>query len=208
MPTLKVPARQRILHLLKRSGGLTAQEIARELEITAVAVRKHLERMQEEGLIVLHTRAASRGRPAVIYALSETGDALFPQRYDQLVVDMLQDITSLEGEEKLVRLFNLRNDRVARTYQIRLQDKPLHEAVRELARARDDDGYMANVEEGKGGFVISEHNCPIYDVAQRFPQACQCEHELFQRLLNANVTRESTLIDGATSCRYHIEGEP
>jgi len=207
MPTTKVPARQRILHLLKRSGGSTAQEIARDLAITTVGVRKHLERMQEEGLILLHTRSASRGRPALVYALSESGDALFPQRYDQFVVDMLQDITSLEGEEKLVRLFNLRNDRVAQTYQIRLQDKPFREAVRELAKARDDDGYMANLEEGNGGFVISEHNCPIYDVAQRFPQACQCEHELFQRLLNVNVTRESTLIDGATACRYHFEPE-
>ncbi|HLH74647.1 MAG TPA: HTH domain-containing protein, partial [Chloroflexota bacterium] len=115
MPTTNVPgpkvsARQRILHLLKRSRGLTAQEIARELGITAVAVRKHLDRMQEEGLILLSTRAALRGRPALVYALSESGEALFPQRYDQLLVDVLEDITLLEGEEKLVHLFHLRNE--------------------------------------------------------------------------------------------------
>ena len=83
-------------------------------------------------------------------------------------------------------------------------DKPLTEAVRELARARDDDGYMATVEEEGNSLVLSEHNCPIYDVAQRFPQACQCEHELFERVLNRPVKREITLVQGAPACRYRI----
>ncbi|HVC34128.1 MAG TPA: metalloregulator ArsR/SmtB family transcription factor [Chloroflexota bacterium] len=194
----------KLLHLLKRTGDLTAPEIARELGITAVAVRKHLARLELDGLVVQHPRPSSRGRPAVAYGISESGDSLFPQGYNQFLVDFLQDLSTLEGDEKLDRLFHLRNERLARTYRLRLVGKPLGEAVRELARARDDDGYMATVEEDAGALVLSEHNCPIYDVAQRFPQVCQCEHELFQSLLKASVTRETTVVDGAASCRYRI----
>lgn len=207
MTTQKVPARHRILHLLKQSEGLTAQEIASELGITAVAVRKHLDRMEDEGLISFRSRASARGRPAVEYCLSEQGEALFPQRYHQLAMDVLQDITMLDGEEQVQRLFHLRNERLVRSYESRLGDKPLDEAVHELARARDDDGYMANVEQRDTGLVLAEHNCPIYDVAMRFPQVCQCEQELFQRLLNVTVKRVTTLVDGASACRYRFEPE-
>lgn len=204
MPAQKASVRTSILHLLKRAGGSTAQEIARELGITAVAVRKHLARLEADGLIAPRSRPSPRGRPAVVYCVSESGDALFPQGYNELLVDFLQDLSSLEGEGKLEHLFQLRNERIARTYRLRLANKPLGEAVRELARARDDDGYMATAREDDDGLVLAEHNCPIHDVAQRFPQVCQCEHDLFQSLLKATVTRETSLVDGAPACRYRI----
>lgn len=204
MSVQKASARTSILHLIKRCGGLTAREIARELGITAVAVRKHLARLEADGLIVERSRPSPRGRPAVVFCVSESGDALFPQGYNQLLVDLLEDLSNLEGDQKLEHLFHLRNERLARSLEVRVGDKPLTEAVRELARARDDDGYMATVEEEGNSLVLSEHNCPIYDVAQRFPQACQCEHELFERVLNRPVKREITLVQGASACRYRI----
>jgi predicted ArsR family transcriptional regulator len=205
MPLQKASARTSILHLLKRTGGLTVLEISRQLGITSVAVRKHLARLEAEGLIAQRSRPSPRGRPAVLYCVSESGDAFFPQGYNQLAVDLLQDLSALEGDKKLEHLFHLRNERLASTYRMRVGDKPLVEAVQELARARDDDGYMATVEEDEGGLVLAEHNCPIYDVAQRFPQACQCEHELFERILKIPVKREITLVQGAPACRYRIE---
>jgi len=201
----KSPTRLRILHLLKRSGGLTARELARDLGVTAVAVRKQLAALEADGMLVQASRAGRRGRPATVYSVSDRGETLFPQGYHQLVVDLLQDLSALEGSEQLDRLFRLRNERLAKTYQLRLADKPFAEAVRELARARDDDGYMASVENTSSGLVLAEHNCPIYDVALRYPNACQCEQELFERVLNnATVKREITLVEGAPACQYRI----
>lgn len=205
MPTRKVSARTRILHLLKRNGGLTAQEVARALGISAVATRKHLAVLLEDGLIAPTIRTGARGRPATVYTLSGAGEETFPRAYQELLVDLLQDLSALEGDAQLEHLFRLRNDRLAHTYQVRLAGKPFAEAVQELARARDDDGYMASVEPGaEGGFVLAEHNCPIIDIAQRFPQACNCEHELFERLLGAPVKRSATQAEGASACKYHI----
>jgi predicted ArsR family transcriptional regulator len=199
------PPRIRILYLLKRSGGLTAQEIARELGISAVAVRKHLAPLEAQSLITTSRRPGARGRPSLIYTVSEAGERTFPTGYHDLVVDLLDDFNTLAGEQQLDRLFQRRNERLAQTYQLRLVGKSLSEAVHELAKARDAEGYMVTVEEGKGGLVLSEHNCPIISVAQRFPSACQCEHELFEKVLNASLTREVTLAQGGSVCRYRIE---
>ena len=206
MPAQKPTARTRILHRLKRTGGLTAREIATELGVTAVAVRKQLASLEGEGLVLTRSRSGARGRPSTVYAVSEAGEAQFPQGYNRLVVDLLQDLAVLNGEQQLERLFQLRNERLVRSYQVRLDGKPLREAVGELARVRNDDGYMASVEEDDQGLVLSEHNCPIYEVAQRFPHACQCEQELFERVLHTPVIRELTLVEGASACRYRIEG--
>jgi predicted ArsR family transcriptional regulator len=201
----KLSARLRILHLLKRSGWLSAREIARELGVTTVAVRKQLASLESEGLLVQRQQQpGERGRPATVFGVSDAGDALFPQGYHQLVVELLQDLSDTDGVEQLERLFRLRNERLARTYRVRLADKPFTEAVYELARARDDDGYMASVENTEGGLVLAEHNCPIYDVAMRFPNACQCEQELFERVLNVTIKRENSLVEGAPACRYRI----
>jgi predicted ArsR family transcriptional regulator len=201
----KAPPRIRILYLLKRSGGLTAQEIARELGITAVGVRKHLSSLESQGLVTASRRPGPRGRPSNVYTVSVAGEQTFPTGYHDLIVDLLDDFSALGGEQQLDRLFQRRNERLAQTYQLRLVGKSLSEAVQELAKARDAEGYMVTVEESDGGLVLSEHNCPIISVAQRFPTACQCEHELFEKVLNASMTREITLAQGGSVCRYRIE---
>src|SRR5206468_10660019 len=98
MSAMRSAARSRILHLLKRTGGLSAGELAKELRVTAVAVRKQLGALEAEALVVTRSRPGARGRPSTVYLVSETGDAHFPQAYNRLVVDLLQDLSALEGD--------------------------------------------------------------------------------------------------------------
>lgn len=207
MNASKGSARSSILQLLKRRGAMTVGDLAHEVGITAVAVRKHLVLLASEGLVEQQARVGARGRPAIEYRLSNRGEGLFPKAYNHFLVDLLQDVADLEGEQKLEHLFRQRNERLVHAYESRLVGKPLREAVEELARAREDEGYMANVEEAVEGLVLAEHNCPIIEVAQRFPQACACEQKLFEQVLGATVRRDSTLAHGGTSCRYHISGK-
>src|SRR3989304_4520466 len=55
-------ARATILQLLKQSKGLTAQELAAVLTISPVAVRKHLDTLQQEGLVCVALRRRPMGR--------------------------------------------------------------------------------------------------------------------------------------------------
>jgi len=43
--------RERILHMMKTAGPLSAKEITNELQITEMAVRRHLSSMERDGLI-------------------------------------------------------------------------------------------------------------------------------------------------------------
>lgn len=206
MVTRKQSARGLIVQLLKQRGELTVQAIAEALGITQVAVRKHLDALAAEHKVASRRVPLPRGRPALVHYLTEQAESFFPQSYDQLAVELLDDLVAIDGEEKLGRLFKVRAERLSQTYQLRLGDKDLPQRLAELARLRDEEGYMAVLEQRDGAFVLREHNCPIYDVAQRFREACNCEHELFKRVLNKDVKREMTLVDGQPSCEFRIEG--
>ena len=207
MATRRPSARAEIVRLLKTDGEASAADIAARLGISTVAVRKHLDALETEGLAIARRVPVPRGRPMLAYRLTEESENLFPQRYDRLAVELLDDLVALDGRQSLGRLFAARTDRLSQSYEIRLQDKGLAEQLEELARLRDEEGYMAVFEIRDGQFLLREHHCPIFEVAQRHPEACNCEQELCERVLKAHVRRETRLVDGKPFCEYHIEAE-
>ena len=206
MPTAATQpkARHLILNEIKRAGGLTVRQLASLIGITTVAIRKQLAILEQEGLVRARQVKIPRGRPASTYELTARARDLFPQTYNQVLNDLLQDLRDLDGDEKVKLLLDKRNERLLERYGRRIADKSLVEKVRELANARDEDGYMATFEIVDGRLVLTEHNCPIFEMAARLPQTCSCEHDLFQELLQTEVVREATMTDGASCCRYTI----
>ncbi|GIW07084.1 MAG: transcriptional regulator [Dehalococcoidia bacterium] len=203
MPTNDRPrGRERILHSLKHRGRLTAQALADELGVTPVAVRKHLEALEAEGLVRVSAVKQPRGRPVLVYQLTPAADSLFPQGYRQLSLDLIAELVALDGEEKLEQLLRARNARLVEQ-RVTPLDEPA-QRVQELVRLRNEDGYMVSIEERPDSYVIREHNCPIYEVASRFPVACQCEADLFTAVVNKPVVREESIVDGDESCTYRV----
>lgn len=57
---------ERILFLLKTRAPLTASDLARDLGITAMGVRQHLARLEDDGLVAfVDERRASADRSAI-----------------------------------------------------------------------------------------------------------------------------------------------
>jgi predicted ArsR family transcriptional regulator len=208
MAALSSPARLAVLRLLKERGPMTAKAIARELGITPVAVHKHLEALEAGGLVEATVRRQPRGRPALVYQLSPRAVEVFPQGYRDLLIGVLNRVAELHGPDELYRLLASHSQSLRERYRIRLMGKDLVERVRELARIRDEEGYMAVAREESGGLVLIEHHCPIYEIAREHPEACRCEEELFTEILGTPVRREATLARGDPACLYRIEPRP
>ena len=203
---IKSETRRKILELLKLRGPLTADQLAKELEMTPMGVRGHLTALERDGLIAYRMEKRPLGRPAHVYALTEQGDELFPRTYPQLAGSLLDAMKALYGEESIERLFEKRNESLAAQYRARLDGESLKERVAELAQIRTEEGYMADWEAlDDETFYLKEHNCAICQIARRAPQACQAELELFQQALpDADVRREQHMIQGDRMCTYVI----
>ncbi|WP_239565698.1 helix-turn-helix transcriptional regulator [Paenibacillus sacheonensis] len=199
--------RQTVLTLLKTGGPMNAGELAKQLQITEMAVRRHLSTLERDGLIVPNIVRQAMGRPTHMFSLTEQAEMLFPRNYHVLALDLLEELEEdPETAAMIDRLFEGRKRKLIERYAPRMEGKSLSEKVSELAAIQNDGGYMVHVETDGDSLVLHEYNCPIAHVADRYQQACQCELALFRKLLGTDVERTECLAKGGGKCSYRIAG--
>ncbi|MFC4099916.1 helix-turn-helix transcriptional regulator [Paenibacillus xanthanilyticus] len=197
--------RQTILMLLKTRAHMNAGDLARELNITEMGVRRHLSALERDGLIRPTLVRQSVGRPTLRYSLTEEAEHVFPKTYSSLALDLLEELEGDPDAEGLIaRMFEGRKRKLLERHAGRMGGKDLAARVRELADIQNDGGYMVSMESGGDELILHEYNCPIAQVAARYEQACQCELALFRELLAADVERTECLAKGGMKCTYRI----
>jgi predicted ArsR family transcriptional regulator len=199
--------RHEALRLIRLAGGLTARQLAAELKITSMGVRRYLVALERDGLVRVQMQRQAVGRPTYVYRLTEAGYDTFPNNYHVLATQLLDAVQVYEGNEKVDALFAQRMDQLVAQYEPRMRGKDLGERVAELAKIQDENGYMAVWEAVPDGYLLKEQNCAIYRVACRFQAACHYEIELFQRLLDAQIDRIEHQIKGELTCTYFIRAK-
>ncbi|MBC7682241.1 MAG: transcriptional regulator [Ferruginibacter sp.] len=197
-----------ILFLLKTRGPSTAQQLAEQLQLTSMGVRRHLELGQEKGLLLTEDRADKVGRPARYWLLSEAGHARFPDRHSDLTVQLITQVRTLFGETGLDKLITAREEINEATYQARMAgSKTLARKLAKLVEARDAEGYMAQLEkQTDGSFLLIENHCPICAAATECQGFCRSELDIFRRTLgpSSSVERVEHALAGARRCVYRI----
>ena len=157
----------------------------------------------------LTTAEAKRGRRPLLYAATAEADTLFPKAYGELTNELLGYVES--SDPKLLdELFSKRREARIANARTRLAGKDgLGAKVAELTRILDEDGYLATSEQvAPGVYLIIEHNCAIWAVAQRYGQACTSELEFIRAALaETTVERVQHMIAGARRCAYEVRAK-
>lgn len=205
-PQMPQDSAARILHLLKTRGPLQAQALGAELGISAMGARQHLLRLEARGLVRSATRAEKVGRPARVWELAAAAWAEFPDRHEELTVQLIAAVREVFGESGLEQLVSARERDSERRYAAEMAGaRGLKERLARLAALRRAEGYMASVvEEGRGNFLLIEDHCPVCAAARACQGFCRSELELFRRVLAADVERTEYLLDGARRCAYRV----
>jgi iron-sulfur cluster biosynthesis transcriptional regulator SufR len=197
--------RRRILIAIKERGGMTADELAENLDISSVAVRRHLTNLERDRLVDHEQVQRGMGRPSYVYRLTEAAHYIFPHNYDQIASYFLEAIQELFGQDAVERIFEHRTQELAESYRSQVNGQDLPDRLDQLARLREADGYMPVWEAQEDGtFVLRQYHCPILHVAEGCDEACAHELALFVDLLEAEVTRQNHQVTGDTECSYEI----
>jgi predicted ArsR family transcriptional regulator len=198
--------------LLRRRPGVTVSELADALELTGMAVRRHLDALAAAGLAVgepdgERPRKGS-GRPPARWRLTPSGLELFPRRYDGLALEVLADVAEQGGPEAVDALFSRHAARLASEYGTRIAGADeVRDRVARLAALRDDAGYLAEATQTCAGELqLSEGNCAVHKVAERYPAVCAMELDVLRRVLGpgVEVTRIAHMMAGDGRCAYRI----
>lgn len=201
MPTTS----RRILTLLKQEGSLTADELANHLEISSVAVRRHLTKLEADRLVAYEEIQRGMGRPSFVYRLGEAASSFFPRRYEELASDVIETIQTLYGADAVKAIFEKRSESVIGEYRTEVDGQTLDQRLEQLTKLREADGYMSSWEVDQDGvFILRESNCPIIHVAEECGAACACDQAILEKVLDADVKRKSHLVYGDDACVYEV----
>ena len=201
------PAADRLLVLLKTRGPQTAADLGKATGVTGEAARQQLVRLAADGLVVATAEPHGVGRPAQVWALTEAGNARFPDAHAELTAQLIRSIRSELGEEILDRLIDARSVESKAAYAAALEGSTdLGEKVARLAEARTREGYMAESRAEGDGYVLVENHCPICVAATTCQGFCRTELDTFREVLGPDVSVERTehIVQGDRRCAYRV----
>ena len=196
------PTRLRLLDVLKQGGPRPVRELCLSLGVSAMAVRQHLSGLERDGLVQRRAARRTLGRPESLYGLTPAAETHFPKRFDMLARELLETAQATLGPAGFEKLLGARLERQAVTFGRRVRGRNVEARLRELAAIQDENGFMASCDVSR--LEIVQHNCAICSVAERFPEMCRLELQLFERLLGAKVERVEHRLQGGVACRYQV----
>jgi predicted ArsR family transcriptional regulator len=200
--------RFRLVNLLKRTQGLTVQELADQLDMSYMGVKESCQDLERRGLVDARREPkpeGTTGRPRLVYRLTPRAHELFPVASNPLTLELLEAARKLHGENAPEKLLMLAWQQKASLFAERISGATLLERAEALARARDADGHMTIFEEDReGGGWIREHHCPFLDVLRAYPSVAKLECDLFRKVLGCAVSREEVQAGGLLRIDFRV----
>ena len=196
--------KDRIIMLLKKTGGLTAEDLSKRVGITPMGIRQHLIALERKGVVNYDARKHGIGRPVFVYNLTERADDMFPKVYRDFSLDVLKDLESLDGRDKVSGLFRMRKERLLESRRKRLVNHDFHGKVKALSTMLEEEGYFTELDEADGNYTLNQYNCPISKVASYYNEACNYETELLSELLGRQVSMKRAIPFGDHYCSFKI----
>jgi predicted ArsR family transcriptional regulator len=203
-PDGDAPTRDRVARSILENGPSTAADLAARLDLTAAAVRRHLDHLVEDGTVEARDQKVyghrGRGRPAKVFALTDTGRDAFVQQYDDLAAQALRFLAETGGDDAVMEFARRRVAFVERDYAAVVAEDATLSPAEALARVFTAEGYAASVRDLPIGDQLCQHHCPVSHVAHEFPQLCEAETEAIGRVLGTHVQRLATIAHGDGVC--------
>ena len=212
--------RDRVRLAVGAQGPISASALAKDLGLTAAAVRRHLDALEDAGLIAAHEPVPGgrrgRGRPARAYVLTPLGQDQFQTHYGDVATAALHFLADHAGEQAV--------ESFAETQMAELEERlsaAVETAVAEsgvddldtraaaLARALSEEGFAASTRPvglgtGLAGLQLCQGHCPMRSVATEFRQFCDAETDVISRVLGVHVQRLATLAGGEHVCTTYV----
>ena len=199
--------KKKLLYYLKIMQQAGLEELANAMKVSRMAVHKHLTLLQERDLVESTEIRGRVGRPRIVYMLTNQSKSIFPKSYSAIATHALDFIEKNMGKDAVERVLYERQSELFDQYYKRLKGLDFDKQVKELARIRDEEGYIAESKKSKsdGKHILLEYNCPIIHIAEKHWEACSTETELFEKLLGAKIETTHRAAKGDSVCKFIIK---
>ena len=195
------PMRGRIIALLRR-GASTVEELAAALGVTDNAVRAHLQRLEDEGVVRAtgSRQGPGAGKPATTYQVATEAEASLSSAYAPVLTALLQALAERTPPEELDALMREVGRRLGPAQP---KGGSLDSRVRAAAALLSSLGSELDVERTPDGYLLRGFACPLAAAVRGESSACHAVEELVGAVVGAPV-RECCDRSAGARCRFEI----
>lgn len=201
------PSRMRIVRFVKSRGTVTVEEAMEGLELAETTIRQHFDRLEQKGLIEHESVATGPGRPTSCYRLTSAGRRLFPSQDGQLFGHVV-DFMLREGYPGLVDEFFRQTWSQRRERLVELIDDAQADTLTDKLAALEaflrEEGFVPEIDVDGERVTIRECNCPFAEGVRATRLPCRLEAQLFEQVLQRNLSRVGYMPDGEPACTYEF----
>ncbi|MCH8086765.1 MAG: ArsR family transcriptional regulator [Chloroflexi bacterium] len=199
--------RRQILDSIKLSGPMSVDQLGEILEVMPVTVRAHVNVLERDRLLKgSEHRTGRAGRPSILYSLTDEAQDLFPKDYDGLASNILDNVRKLHGDRCVTQVIERIGEEMAQANADKFRARDMASKVEQASRVMNQNGSLATWEKQGDKYILTAHNCPYLHVAEHSPGICGMETAFLRKALSAEVTLESSVINGAHDCKFFIQG--
>jgi predicted ArsR family transcriptional regulator len=193
-----------LLHV-KRSGGMSVNELAGALKMSYMGVKQHCDDLKKRGYVDTWRRPKQTGRPEKIYRPTEKLDVVLPSWGGELCMGLLTLVSQAYGETVPERLLYSFLQQKVEHWNARMKGTGHKERALELAKLRGSDGWICQCLDDAHGLRIVDHHSPLSEVARMFPAVLDLEVRVLSRIFGHTLQRR---MNGSHVEFVIIEGIP
>lgn len=195
-----------MLHI-KKQGSCTVAYLSQQLGLTPNAIRQHLSVLVRDRLVDQQPVKVGPSKPALAFSLTAQAESLFPKKYHDLLLDLVQELVHRQGEEGAGRWMGQLGDASAGSYVNQLAHLGFPEKVAAVGRILEESGSLPEWEQCGPALAVRDFNCPYAAVTRDYPQVCEVQRGFLQRLFAP--AEVSTACDrGNSRCEFRIGPGP
>jgi predicted ArsR family transcriptional regulator len=198
--------RLEILNYLKRSKGMSVNELVGRLNMSYMGIKQHCATLHRDGYLDTWRRPQKMGRPEMVYRLTPRTHDLFPAESNKFTLELLKSIREIHGPNAPEKLLYNVYERKTAALKAKVKGDTVADRAKWLARLRDNEGYMSQfVNEAKqGGPQILECHSPVMNLLDNYRIIGRLEQDMFEAVLGTGVRREETRESGQYECAFYF----
>jgi len=204
--------REQVLRFVRGRREATVAQLAEVLDVSAQAVRRHLDGLRADGLLDARLERHGVGRPSLVFFATERGEELSGRTYLQLLSRLFRHLEKMDadevgggtGRQVLDQVFGGIATEVAADHESEVRGVTLMERVAEASRALEREGIVDTWQQQDDGFQMVNGECPYLRLAEMSDAACRSDRQTIELLVGGNVEQTKRIVDGAAVCEYII----
>lgn len=197
-----------LIMLLKRSNGMSVNELAAALRMSYMGVKQHCVFLEKKGYVDTWRRPKEGGgRPEKMYRLTPKLDGFFPGASRELLLDVLAGAETAFGTGAAEKLLQHHFELISARYEEKIKGRTMLERAQSFAKVRTAEGCISACEfDPHEGLRIVEYHSHVAFVGKLHGCACDLEAKMVGSLLHCDCERLDTSFDRVTRIEFRLKG--